>query len=243
MEATVRRQLVLVTSMLTVALLALSATSARAQDYPPAFPRNGAKKVLDNDMVNVWDVTWEKGKQTAMNKLRFDEVSVALSEGAVRITRPDKTSTIDLARPGSVRVESKGTVALEEGLSDTPRRSIVVEIKSYMVPKLDPKIADGLKEAKGKGIPGQFPREGTLKLLENDSLILWDDTWPLNGLGPLHAHYESVVGVFIEAGVLAPSTIRSVGDVVFSPPRMPPHQEEAIKGPPRAIFIQFKQAR
>jgi hypothetical protein len=221
--------------------VALGGVSARAANYPPAFPREGAKKVLDNDKVTVWDVTWEKGKATPLHELGLDQVSVTVADGVVKTTRADKSATVDLSRLGAVRMEPKGTIVSEEGISERPRRAIVVQIKPYSAAKLDPKLAEGLKEARGKQIPGQFPREGSIKLFEDEHLVLWDDTWPINkGLGPLHAHYESVVGVFIEPGVLAPETVRKVGDVIFSAARMPPHQEEAVKGPPRAIFIQFK---
>jgi hypothetical protein len=37
------------------------ASPALAQKYVPPFPRDGAKQVLDNDMISVWYVTWEKG--------------------------------------------------------------------------------------------------------------------------------------------------------------------------------------
>jgi hypothetical protein len=35
--------------------------------YPDAFPREGAKKVLDNARVVVWDYSWTPGKPTAMH--------------------------------------------------------------------------------------------------------------------------------------------------------------------------------
>lgn len=227
------------TPQMVILALACVASSAAAREYPPAFPRDGAKKILDNEMITVWDVTWEKGKTVPMHQLRFDQVSVALTEGAVKINRPDKTSTIDFLRHGSVRLESKGAVFAEEGVSDKPTRLIVIEMKSYALPKLDPKITEGFQEAKAKGIPPEFPREGTVKLFENDRFIAWDDTLVM-GLGRLHAHYSTALGIFMEPGVLASKTARSVGDVVFSPAHLPPHQEEVTKGPLRAIFIQFK---
>ena len=32
------------------------------QEIPNAFPRAGAKQLIDNERVTVWDVTVEKGK-------------------------------------------------------------------------------------------------------------------------------------------------------------------------------------
>jgi len=225
--------------MLLAASLLLAAPT-HAQTYPPSFPRDGAKKVFDNDVMTVWDVTWEKGRPTPMQAHRFDQLAVTLTDGAVKVTRQDKTWSIDQARLGSVRFEPKGTVAIEEGASDQPRRALVVEIKSYAGAAVDAKVAEGLKEAKAKGIPGQFPREGAIKLFENERLAVWDNKWPLGKEGALHAHYHTVVGLFVEAGELGTSVVRPVGWVNFAAPRMPPHTETATKGPPRAIFLELK---
>jgi hypothetical protein len=211
-----------------------------AQSYAPSFPRDGAKKAFENELMTVWDVTWEKGRPTPMQEHRFDQVAVNLTDGAVKVTRPDKTWSIDQARLGSVRFEPKGTVAAEEGVSDQPRRALVVEIKSYAGAVVDAKVTEGLKEAKAKGIPGQFPREGAIKLFENERLTVWDNRWPPGVEGPLHAHYRTVVGLFVEAGELGPTAVRPVGWVNYSAPRMPPHTEIATKGSPRAIFLEWK---
>ena len=139
-----------------------------------------------------------------------------------------------------MRFEPKGTVAAEEGVSDQPRRALVVEIKSYAGAAVDAKVTQGLKEAKAKGIPGQFPREGAIKLFENERLAVWDNKWPLAMEGALHAHYHTVVGLFVEPGELGPSAVRPVGWVNFAAPRIPPHKEIATKGSPRAIFLELK---
>jgi hypothetical protein len=68
----------------------LLSASALAQKYP-AFPAAGAKKVQDTDAVTVWDVTWTRGQSTGMCDYELDQVSVTLSGGAVKVTRPDGT--------------------------------------------------------------------------------------------------------------------------------------------------------
>ena len=109
-----KRQFTHRVSLAVVALFVLS-SPLLAQMYPAPFPRDGARKVLQNDFVAVWDVTWEKGKSTGLQERRFDQASVTLSEGAVKTTRPDKTWTVEQSRFGAVQFESKGTVAAEEG--------------------------------------------------------------------------------------------------------------------------------
>jgi hypothetical protein len=54
------------------------------------------------------------GKPDWPRKHEFDEISVTLTEGAVKISKPDGTRSIEQRRFGSVRYESKGTVRSEE---------------------------------------------------------------------------------------------------------------------------------
>ena len=52
-----------------------------AQKSVPAFPRDGARNVLDNATVAIWDVTWPKGKSTGLLERRYDQVTVTLADG------------------------------------------------------------------------------------------------------------------------------------------------------------------
>ena len=208
----------------------------RAQESAPQFPRYGAKHVLENELVTAWDVIWEQGKSTPMAVRRFDQVTVIVTEGAVKMIRPDKTWTIEQSRVGSVYFESKGTIASEEGVSSTARRAITIELKSFRPPRLDPKFAKDLIE---KGMPGFF-REA-VRLFENDQVIVWDKTFS-SGAGAMHAHYNQFVGVFIEAGVLN-NRPRVVGEMHVNGPDARGqglvHQEEVQK-PLRGIYVEYK---
>ena len=95
--------------LVSAALLVLS-SSALAQQYAPSFPRDGATKLLENEFVTIWDVTYEKGESATMQEHRYDQVSVTLSDGAVKVTRPDNTWTVDHSRFATVRFEPKGTI-------------------------------------------------------------------------------------------------------------------------------------
>lgn len=230
---------------LGLAALFLSASPALAQQYPRPFPRPGAKLLQENDLVAIWDVTWEKGQATPMQEHKFDQISVTLSDGAVKVARPDKTWTIEETRFASVDYQAKGTIASEEGVSDKPRRAIVVEIKSYAMPHLDAKVA---AEMRAKGVPPQFPREGAVKLFETEHFIVWDNFYK-PGKGAVHAHYNQDIAVFIQEGNLRAvsadgkvadggNSLRVVGRTNFRAPG-PAHQEE-ISGPLRAMYFEFK---
>jgi hypothetical protein len=207
----------------------------RAQSSVPQFPREGARQVLDSSLVTAWDVTWIQGKPSPSLLRRFDQVSVTISEGSVRTTRPDRSWTIEHYKIGSVSFESKGTAASEEGVSAAARRAITVELKSYAPPRLD---AAFLKDLNEKRLPGFF-REA-VRLFENDKVIVWDKTFRA-GSGAMHAHYNQFVGVFIEGGVLN-NRARAVGEMHVNGPdagRGQVHQEEVQK-PLRGIYVEYK---
>jgi hypothetical protein len=171
-----------------------------AQKAVPAFPREGARNVLDNDTVAIWDVTWPKGRTTGLLERRYDQVTVTLAEGGVKVTRADKSWAVAHSRIGSVQYESKGSLAVEEGVSDRARRAMVFEIKSYTPPPVAPDIVRFLNEKKAAGVPGQFDAaNGGVKLFENDKITIWQKTW--HPRGSQHAHYSWIAGVWIQPGV------------------------------------------
>jgi len=207
-----------------------------AQESEPQFPRDGAKKVFENDLVTAWEVTWEQGKPTGMAVRRFDQVTIILTEGAIKTIRPDNTWTVAHSAVGSVCYESQGTIASEEGVSSTARRAITIELKSFSPQRLDARFEKDLIE---KDMPGFF-REA-IKLFENDRVIVWDKTFG-RGTGAMHAHYNQFIGVFILEGVLNDRP-RVVGELHVNGPDARGqglvHQEEVQK-PLRGIYVEYK---
>ena len=224
---------------LQFAVLVLLSSPAIAQTYPSAFPRDGAKKVAEDDHFVIWDVTWEKGKPTGMHELPLDQVSVNITVdglSAIRITRPGGAWSIEQEKSGSVRFESKGTVEQEEGASDRPSRAFVFQLKDVAPPHWP------IKE----GVPGQFPRVGAVKLFETDRVIVWDDTWLPGMQKPLHTHYTQGAVTYYQPGVIHSTTDGVVGPpfpVVVGVARLVgvhTHSEEQLEGTPRAIWVEFK---
>jgi hypothetical protein len=62
---------------------------ANNSGYPLAFPRRGAKKLLENDKVIVWDNVWHAGKPTPMHFHDKDALVVYEAAGALRSTAAD----------------------------------------------------------------------------------------------------------------------------------------------------------
>jgi quercetin dioxygenase-like cupin family protein len=130
--------------------------TALAQNYPAPYPRANAKQVLANDRVIVWDVTWPKGQPTAMHEHPFDQLSVTLRGGSVRVSKQGGPVTVNQSTIGFVAFTPKGTVHMEEGLSDVPQHKIMLELKPSTAQPIDKR-----------------EWEGAVKLLENGRVIVW----------------------------------------------------------------------
>jgi quercetin dioxygenase-like cupin family protein len=209
-----------------------------AQDYPPPFPRDGATKVLENESVVVWDVTWAKGKPTPMHRHVLGVVGVTLVPGTVRVTLGDgSTRESELDSVGAVSAGGKGMTHMEEGTSETPRRAILIEIKGA---KKDPVSAPS-------GVEPAWPREGASKVLENDEAVVWDYRFQKGRAIPLHFHAKDTVVVELEPGVTrsipqdgAPGETTWQGMRARFAPRGRIHREEVVSGSPRGIIVEIK---
>lgn len=213
---------------ITVLLLVLV---AQAQTYPPAFPRDGAKKLFENERVAVWDVVWPKGQPSPLHEHRYDQISVTLVGAMVRVTKLDGSSSVNQSEPGSVTFTAKGTIHREEGLTDPPQHKIMVEMKGA-APAVAPK-----KE----GIPGAFPREGAVKLMENDRVIAWDYNWKTGRVVPPHANDRDMVSVFLEGGAVSiRGAAGTPGQAIYTPASADLFSEEVVRGTPHAVILELK---
>ena len=73
--------------------------------------------------------------------------------------------------------------------------------------------------AQAQTYPPPYPRPGTVKLLENDRVVVWDVTW-LKQAYPMHRHVYDYAGVYYtngdriivsEQGVRSPTSVHCVG--------------------------------
>jgi quercetin dioxygenase-like cupin family protein len=183
-------------AFLVLALLAVPAGPAAGQQLPPAFPRDGATKILENDRVIVWDVQLQKGQRAALHTHPYDIVSVTLAPGGQQDSGVDGVTEDRLFKMGDVRFTPKGRTHFEVGLTDPPRRAIVTELK--------PVAPRGALTA--SKYPPAYPREGARKILENDRVILWDVTLANNRRTAMHNHPYDFMSV-----TLTPGAIRDVG--------------------------------
>lgn len=223
---------------IALALVMVLVGGTTAQQLPPAFPRDGARKILENDRAIVWDVQLQKGQRAAMHTHPYDTVSVTLAPGGLQDNGADGVTEDRMFTMGDVRFNPKGRTHVEVGLTDPARRAIVTELKP---------VAPGGAPAASK-YPPAYPREGARKILENDRVILWDVTLANNRRTEMHGHPYDIMSV-----TLTPGAIRDVGpDGVIEERRFEAGQvrfqnkgrihadEGASLVPRRSIVIEFK---
>ena len=101
---------------------------ANKSGYPPAFPRSGSKKVLDNDRVVVWNYTWTPGVPTPMHFHDKDVVVVFRYDGSLKSTTPDGKSIVNDYKSGSIRF-NKGDRIHSEELVNGQQSAMIIELK------------------------------------------------------------------------------------------------------------------
>jgi hypothetical protein len=88
------------------------------QNLPQAFPRDGARQLINNDRVIVWEVMLEKDKPSPMHLHQYDMVGVYLDNFAVASAKKGSTDS----QPGNRQT-----------------RAIFIELKDVKVPSLENK--------------------------------------------------------------------------------------------------------
>ena len=95
---------------------------------PSAYPREGAKNVLENPRVRMWDYTWTPNGPAVKRVYRNDVVEVVVTGGTVKVTGPDGKAETRTLAPKQARYINRGTVQTEQGVSGSPR-VIAIELK------------------------------------------------------------------------------------------------------------------
>jgi hypothetical protein len=105
-----------------------SAPIANTSEYPLAFPRPGAKKILENEKVIVWDNTWVPGEAAPMHFHDKDTVAVYLEDGDVKSTTLDGKVTVNPHTAGTASF-NRGNRTHTEVLASGKQRAIITELK------------------------------------------------------------------------------------------------------------------
>lgn len=95
---------------------------------PPAFPREGATKAIDNERVIEWDHTWTVGRPIPTHVHGKDSVQVFFQGGTIRFTTPDGKVETRTFVFGDARFIPRGTIDAEEAVSGSPR-AVTIELR------------------------------------------------------------------------------------------------------------------
>jgi hypothetical protein len=94
-----------------------------------AFPREGARQVLDDDRVTAWDYSsWAPGPGALRFRAARETVIVWLGDGSLRVTRPASAPTTVQVTAGTMRHLDRGAAEMLEVTSGSPR-ALFFELK------------------------------------------------------------------------------------------------------------------
>ena len=86
-----------------------------------AFPRAGAKQLLDDDRVTSWDYTWTSGAQSLRYRAAQETVIVWLGDATVRVTPASGAASTMVVKPGNMRHLDRGAAETLEIETGAPR--------------------------------------------------------------------------------------------------------------------------
>jgi hypothetical protein len=199
-----------------VAILALL-VHIQPASLPPAYPRPGVTKILDNDRVQVWNIGWLKGEPAPLHRHIYDLVGVYYEPGDRMIISPEGAKRPVSTKAWDIAFQRTGVTHIEEGTSDAPLRAVFVEMKQ----------AGAYGTDAGSGTPA-FSGEGGSQKLDNDRVTVWELTPPPAAKPHRHTH-DAVVVAFDGRGPRA--TWIKQGTV---------HAEESGSGASRIYIFEIK---
>lgn len=181
--------------MRKLALLLFTCTIPIAQgqvDAPPAYPRDGAIKMLENEHVLVWDISWLK-QDYPIHRHRYDHTGVYYSPGDRIITSTDGGAREVHTEAWNISFQLAGVTHTESGISDEPLRAVFIQIKRPFAGAIK---ADSL-------LP-QFPHDSPLERRSNERVKVWEyDEYFSSTVDTAHYHGNDAVVIWFDADTQA----------------------------------------
>ena len=149
--------------------------AAAAHKLPPGWPRDGAKKLIENDRGIAWNVEYYKDKSSPLHEHPYFFAGLDLNTGSVVTRRPGETKWTE---PGVVKKDNmwflpKGLTHAEMTVSDPGRHTVVIDVKDKRVPEA----------ANTTSFPSNKYAPSMTKVVDNDMVTIWDAAWgPRDGV-------------------------------------------------------------
>jgi len=169
---------------IAAAALAFAVQGAPAT-LPPAYPRPGSVKILDNDRVQVLNIAWLKDQPTPLHRHIYDLVGVYYEPGDRMIISPEGNKRPVSTKAWDIAFQLKDITHIEEGVSDSPLRAVFVEMKQP-----GPYGTDS-----GGGAPA-FAGVGATQKLDNQRVTVWE--FVARPPAASHRHTHDAVAVAID---------------------------------------------
>ena len=206
--------------MLTLRTLVLGLLFlAQAQTYPPPYPRPGTTKVMENDLVIVWDVSWLKQAYPTHRHV-YDYAGIYYTDGdRIIVSEQGARSPTHYVAWDTFSLQ-RGITHSEEGASEQPLRGIFLEFKQ-------PQLV-GTPDTRTS--PPAFPGTSKKQLRDSDRVTIWEVTPAAAPSSSPHLHTRDDVIVTFTA--LKPRvTFVARGTV---------HSDEHTAGADRAFVFEVK---
>jgi hypothetical protein len=170
--------------MRSVAVAVLSILVTQPASLPPAYPRPGVTKILDNDRVQVWNIAWLKGEPSPLHRHVYDLVGVYYEPGDRMIISPEGAKRPVSTKAWDIAFQRTGVTHIEEGTSDAPLRAVFVEMKQ----------SGSYGTDAGSGAP-PFSGAGGIQKLDNDRVTVWEFMQAPAATSHRHTHNAVVVAI------------------------------------------------
>lgn len=170
-------------------LMPLFLAQAQAQQaLPPAYPRDGASKLLENEDVIVWEISWLK-RAYPVHRHRYPHTGVYYSSGDRIITSEEGEARDVHTDAWNISFQPAGVTHTETGVSDEPLRAVFVQIKRPVVNNEELELDLPL-----------FPHDGPLDRRANERIRVWEYNEQFPGSADvLHRHGHDAVVVWFDA--------------------------------------------
>jgi hypothetical protein len=187
---------------------------AQAQTYPPPYPRPGTTKIMENDRLVVWDVSWLK-QAYPVHRHVYDYAGVYYTSGDRIIVSEQGVRSPTTSVAWDTFVLPRGITHSEEGASDQPLRGVFLEFKEPQ-----PRGA-----ADARTSPPAFPGVSGKQLRDNARVTIWEVTPSPDPRSPhLHARDAVIVAftqlkphvTFVESGTVHTDEQTTGADRVFA---------------------------
>ena len=161
---------------------------AQTQTYPPPYPRAGVTKLLENDRVVVWDVSWLRQAYPTHRHV-YDFAGVYYTNGDRIIVSPEGVRSPNSSVAWDTFFLRRGLTHSEEGASEQPLRGVFVEFKE----------PQPLGAIDARTSPPAFPGTSGKQLRDSDRVTIWELAPPPGPSEAPHLHSrDAVIVTFIK---------------------------------------------